>query len=506
MAIGPISSLLAKDGWAKLAVVFAIAAAFVLVATLPTATEMARQWISSSSYHHGLFVAPIALWMIVRKSPLPDHSGRSPLSLVLFVIGAGLWLAGRASAVALIDQAGLVTLVIALTGLVFSDRALRLWAYPLAFLYFAVPFGESLIPFLQLLTAKIVVGLLTLAGQSIEIDGLLIKTGGGAFAIAKACAGFRILIACVMVAAVFAYAAFRTTTKRLAFLLFAIALALFANALRAFFLILLASLTEGRLAQGVDHFVYGWVVYLVVLIIMVLVGRRYADPAMTHRGMARPAPPPWPVLIIAGAILLGASAYERLVVRPPETLFIPEVSLSLSAEGWRTLPGPQNWAPLAPGADAQTLATFEKAHPTEGPLRVYAHIDYFTHDRPGGELFTSANRAADGDEWTRAGTHEGVIHTFGRLQERRFDILAGPDRRQLLTLTVYWLGESVYLDVTAAKKAQMKQKLSGANHPGGHIILAASFQNDPAEAMKILRQFTADLETFGALRAQWAGN
>ena len=63
--------------------------------------------------------------------------------------------------------------------------------FPLAFAVFLVPFGEEIVPPLQMLTAEIVIALTHLSGIEAHIDGVFIDTPAGLFEVAAACAGVQ---------------------------------------------------------------------------------------------------------------------------------------------------------------------------------------------------------------------------------------------------------------------------------------------------------------------------
>ncbi len=460
----------------------------------PTFVDMAKIWITSSSYHHGAVVAPIAVWMIATSNdPVKAGAVRLPGYLIV-AAGALVWLLGRAAGAALVEQLAFVTMIIGGVGVVYGEQALRQWAYPLGFLFFMVPFGETIVPALQTLTAQIVVWLLSLISMPVTLDGYLIETPAGAFEVAEACAGFRFLIAAVMIAAVFSYVSFEGARKRILFLLFAVGLAIVANGLRAFLLVLIATLTQKQWAVGPDHLLFGWVFYAVIFIILIFVGRRYADdeipgPTVRAQRVAANSLTLLPALAIIGLV----STYSwKIIDRPIERIAPPSLSL-FNAPGWRILPPAENWRAHFPNADRTAGATYTNADHT-----IYLSVGYFTHDRKGREIVSYHNRAWDNQGWRRIGDHRAVIYLFGASQERSLSILAGPERRRLAAITVYWLDGNVYLDRWRLKAAQMQAKLRGENPAGGIVVITAAYQRDPAKAMAALRAFTGDVEPFGA--------
>jgi exosortase A len=474
---------------------FALVAAFVLH---PAAMSMAETWLSSSSYHHGAVVAPLALLMIVTRPRLDPAT--SPSFLFGVLAASLLWLAGHAAGVALVEQFAFVSLLIAGAGVFFGGAAFRLWALPLLFLYFMVPFGEVLIPFLQKATAHSVVALLGLAGLPAAIDGVLIRTEAGVFEIAEACAGLNFLLAALMIACVYACQVLPGFAARVSFLAVAAAVALIANFLRVFLLILVADLSGMKLAIGADHFVIGLVFYGLVFLLLFWIGEKMKGPRSVGADHAPiTARRSWHGKVAAFAFIpvLAVSVYARVVVDVTPPTGSAEIS-PFNAPGWRILEGPQNWKPEI-SADRSSVWTYDRSGE-----RVYVALAGFTHDRLGREIVNTQHSAA-GSDWTRIAGEKEVVYLFGDSRAVPFDVYAGPERRRLLTLTAYWRGDEVYTNPVSFKVAQMKDKLKGVNPPGGVMVLASDYSGEPAEALKRIRDFTGDAERFAVWRARNGG-
>jgi exosortase A len=465
----------------------------LIVVLHPTAFSMAKTWATSSAYIHGFAVAPITFWMISAKARCRLAGGSVIPGMVIMIGAAILWLMGRAATVSLIEQISFVSLLIGAVGVVFGARALRDWAFPLAFLYFMVPFGEVLIPHLQTITAQMTIALLSLAGANVSLDGNLIYTPAGIFEVAEACAGLRFLIAAVMIAAVFSYLNFQSWAKRITFLLFAASVAIIANGVRVFLIILAATLTQNKLAIGPDHVLVGWLFYALVFFVLISVGVKYTDNTaerdstghkselQSNRIYIRTIP--------ALIILLLTAGYGFFVVDRPVVRAAPASLTLLNAPGWRILPPPGNWRASLPDADRTVAATYTTRDST-----VYLAIGYFTHDRREAEIATYSNRAWDGEYWRKTGAANEVVYLFGESKDAGVSMLSGPERRRLAVVTAYWFDGQVYFKPWRMKLAQMKAKLRGVNPVGGVVMIAASYRQHPNEAVQTIREFTSDLE------------
>ncbi len=500
MRRGKMAAIPAEDEKLDFAVTPAMAYVGMVLAGIvflhPTAFNLAKAWATSSSFHHGFFVAPIAYWIIKTTNPSVTPSGSSVPGYMIMIVGAGLWLLSRAAGVALVEQAGFITLLIGMTGVVYGADSLRRWSFPLLFLYFMIPFGETMIPVLQTVTANIIVSLLSAIHMPVSIEGYIITTPAGAFTVAEACAGLRFLIAAMMISSIYAYLSFSTWTKRFLFLSFALSVAILANGARAFLLVLIATLTNKEWAIGPDHVLIGWLFYALVFLVLIYIGQKFADKTPDHWRAPQPeirqVPSPWSA-VPAVAILIFIAIYSSMLVERSVYRAPPPALTLFNAPGWRILPPPQNWQASLTSTDRTAGATYKNASHT-----VYVSLGYVTHDRRGKELVTSTNRSWDGNYWVLAGKHTDAVYLFGRSETTGFDLLVGPNRRKLATLTGYWLDQEVYFDPREIKLAQMKAKLQGDNPSGGIVILAASYSIDPQEAVTAIRAFTGEVETFDA--------
>src|SRR5690606_3093355 len=82
--------------------------------------------------------------------------------------------------------------------------------FPLAYMAFLVPFGDELVPALQMVTAKMAVALTHWSGVPAQIDGVFIDTPAGLFKVAEACSGVKFLIAMVALGMLVANVCFKS--------------------------------------------------------------------------------------------------------------------------------------------------------------------------------------------------------------------------------------------------------------------------------------------------------
>jgi len=231
------------------------------------------------TYSHGLVVPLISLYLLWdRRSQLPAiPAGIWPLGALVIVGAALLWRLGIAADVMVFTH---LAFVLAINGLVltcFGVGFYRSALFPMLFLFLMVPFGESLIPPLQVLTAKLAILPLPLFGIEYRTEGVLVYLQSGVFEVARACAGIKFLFTSLVTGVLLAHLAYTNWKKRLLLLVFAAVLPILANALRVLITFVLAEFVDVEYARGVDHLIYGWGFLSVILITLIAVAYRFAD-------------------------------------------------------------------------------------------------------------------------------------------------------------------------------------------------------------------------------------
>jgi hypothetical protein len=135
------------DRWRGALLALSILLTSLLLIYRHTAIAMVDKWSNSSTFTHAFAVVPIALWLIWQKrDALAAYSPRpSPWLLLPIVCLALMWLIGELAQVNAITQFVLVALLVAAVPAVIGVPAAREIQFPLAFLFFAVPIGGSIL-------------------------------------------------------------------------------------------------------------------------------------------------------------------------------------------------------------------------------------------------------------------------------------------------------------------------------------------------------------------------
>ncbi|MCW2240892.1 exosortase A [Azospirillum canadense] len=458
-----------------------------------TVLDMARTWLDTAAFNHGFVILPISLALVWRRrgALAALRPERESWALVPLALGSAGWLLGSVSEAKLAMQLCFVGMLIAATVAALGFRVARHLAFPLLFLFAMVPFGDFLVPSLQDFTARFAVALLRLLQIPVFLDGVMIDLPNGRFHVAEACAGLRFMIANVVMAALFAHLSFRRWWKSAVFMALSVAVPLVANGLRAFGIILIGQLTDDRAAIEADHIVYGWGFFVVIMLLLLAVGNRFADapaamevraPTVTEPGArirSRWSVALAPTLAIAaGPVYASVIEHEPAIVTPFALLAPP------APAGWHeSAAGPSNWRPSFFDADARRLTVFQR-----GGQRVEMFVAYYTHERPDAKLLRYENRF-DNDPWTRIGL--GRHTPPGADAAAVYERLAGRGQQRAV-LAWYWVDGRLVGNPTIAKLLRVAATLGGGPREAAVIALSAEADESGA-ALATLDAFSASL-------------
>lgn len=470
-----------------------------------TVLSMVDIWWRSETFAHGFLIVPISLYLIwqrratvLRNRPIPSAWG-----LALVLVAALAWAAAARIDVLLGTQLALVTLVIGVVLGVLGTGVVRSMLFPLGYLFFAVPMGDALIPPLRDFTARFSVMILQFAHMPVLLEGRYISIPTGTFEVAEACSGLRYLIASVVLGTVYAYLAYRSAWRRLLFIAFAVVVPIIANAVRAAGIVALAYASDMHLATGVDHIIYGWIFFGLVMFALFWAGQflREPDAAPEEAAAARAAPTEpgtdsasaWKIYAIALLLVVGAGAGPGMLhwlgVRAAAVVEPARMSAPAGRGPWQ---GPfktqDDWRPVFPGASGRFLRVYR-----DGAESVYLYSAYYERQRQGAELIKWGNRVYDGQVWVRvaSGVREVKLASGQRLRVRETVIRSGPTDR--VVWSWYRIGDRVTASALDAKLLAAWEDLRHGGAVAAVVAVAADYQLGPQQARDVLRRFLEDM-------------
>jgi exosortase A len=246
----------------------------------PTLLQMEAVWRHSETYMHCYFILPMSLYMVWQHKDqlkhIPIQPTLVPLWFMLPVLA--VWLSAYAIDVGFASHGAQVVFFQLLLWALLGHQMTRAIRFPLLFVIFAAPFGESVTPYLQDITAFIGVHLLRLADVPVYREGLYLHTPVSVFEVAVACSGLNFLISSTVISLLFAYLYFSKFYKQVTFVVFSIVLAILANGIRAFLLMYIGEKSQMQYGFGDDHYYYGWLVFGITVFVSFRIGEKFADP------------------------------------------------------------------------------------------------------------------------------------------------------------------------------------------------------------------------------------
>jgi len=457
-----------------------------------TALSMVEIWERSETYAHGYVILPIALWLIWRDrhrlAAVPAAPDARALILILPLLV--LWLVSWAGGVLVAEHYALVGLLLAAVWALLGWRLVRAAAFPLFYLLLMVPNGEFLMQPMMDFTADFTVAAVRLVGLPVYREGTFFSLPSGDWSVVETCSGIRYIIASLTLGLLYAYLTYRSVWKRLAFVAASIIVPVIANGMRATMIVLIAHYSDMKLALGIDHYIYGWVWFGVVMLLMFWIGLiwREDQPANAERTLTALQPPrlPWLMAAVVVGVTALAPLWQARLQQP-----LPEVALAAPqpAADWRVGESPFNdWVPRWQGMDAQVLGHYRR-----GEDRVQLFIAYYGQQRQDHELINSQNLMVpqEHERWQNVGERVRRLEIGGvsyRILEARLRTQGG---ERILAWQWNRVAGRNDLHPLRIKIELAVEKVLGGRDDGAAIVIAAPYVDQPGEAEPVLRDFLA---------------
>jgi len=245
-------------------------AAVFLAVYAPVIAGMVGTWWRVANASHGFAIPLIAGYLAWRRRAevrtLAAPWGRG---LVVVAFGLLLYPIGVFAGIGFVPE---LSLVVSLGGLMlyfWGPSASRPLAFPYAFLFFMVPWPDTLVEFvsfpMQLFSAKFATMAAGLAGADVTRDGVDIHMGGQTFSVGAPCSGMKYAVALTSLAALVAYVAEGGVWKRWVVAVAGPPLALMGNVGRILCVLAIAAIAGPEVAAGFFHGFSGVLVFLIAV-------------------------------------------------------------------------------------------------------------------------------------------------------------------------------------------------------------------------------------------------
>jgi exosortase A len=449
-------------------------AALVLLWYWPTSMAMVKVWRNSDTFAHCFVVLPLFAYLVWRErralAQCPLHP--FPPAVAALAVAGAVWTLGKLASVAAMQQLAMVSMIPLALWAVLGTEALRVLAFPLTLLFFVVPVGEFLVPKLMDWTADFTVSALRLSGVPVYREDNHFHIPSGSWSVVEGCSGIRYLVASVMGGMLFAHFFYRSWRKRALFIVASVVTPVVANWVRAYLIVMLGHLSNNRIAAGVDHLVYGWLFFGVIIMAMFAVGARYADagspPAGKPRASSRPSRQHLAPVLVAAVALVGIwpPAYAVLFAAHAVAVALPQPA---ERGGWRLEHDrPLAWRPHYLNAAAEQALSFAR-----GSERVGVFLGYYRDQERRGELVHWANGLLAPAERHRRSLSGGLVDAPLGVAATPVQATHVIDRRagNLTAWHWYWIDGHITANPFAAKAYLARARLAGRGDDSAVVVV-----------------------------------
>ena len=489
------------QGWTLTAALAIGLVLWLVVWYRETALSIAAIWQRSETFAHGYLIVPISVYLIwtrrqdiARLRPAPSYFG-VPL---MAVIGFG-WLVAYLGQVQVVQQYAMVAMIPALLLTLLGPRVTMAMAFPLGFLLLGVPVGEALIPHMMDFTADFTVAALQITGIPVYREGTFFNIPSGNWSVVEGCSGLRYLIASFTLGCLYAYLTYRSTTRRLIFAALSVVVPIIANGLRAYMIVMIAHLSDMKLALGVDHYIYGWVFFGLVMLLLFWIGSFWREDDPQPRPEQNPVAPqpgrialkPMVVAALASVVIAGVwPVYAAYLERQTPQAKHAMLRAPAAAGGWQLETTPlTDWRPHYLGADTEQFVTYRK-----GNQVVALYLGYYRYQRQDAELINSQNVMVVQKHplWNNIGETQREEQLAGAAVKLRQTLLRSPSQH-LLTWDWFLVSERYTSSAYLAKLLLARDRLLQNSDDGAAIILTTPYEERLDGGEQTLRAFIHDM-------------
>lgn len=506
--VAPAAPVDTRLAWRVALGALALLVAWIVACYWSTAVGMVSTWARSETFAHGFIVPPLALWLawrqrdaLARMTPRPQWAAIGAIAL------AGCaWLLGRLAEVNALAQFAMTAMIIAAVPTVLGLRIARTLMFPLLFLFFAVPFGEFVLPVLMDWTANFTVAALRASGIPVYREGLVFVIPSGTWSVVEACSGVRYLIASLMVGTLYAYLSYRSNRRRWIFVGFAIVVPIVANWVRAYLIVLLGHVSGNKLAVGVDHLIYGWLFFAFVIMLMFWIGGRWREDPLPEGGVRAVSNPPDTAMQLASTTApLRVSRFW--VASLAAMLVVAFFAVVQSRFNAADAAGPVQLAPVATtagwtgtqGALTTWHPVFERAsatydgHFVRGNSVVGLYIAYYRDQDASRKLVSSNNVLVHSEDraWRRLtqGTTGAMMVGSTPVDMTTAELVHGGEH--LVAWKFYWIDGRLTARDAVAKLLTAWARLTHGRDDSAAIVLYVP-ASDAVAAAPLLQAFVRD--------------
>ncbi|HEX7970744.1 MAG TPA: EpsI family protein, partial [Thiobacillus sp.] len=260
-------------------------------------------------------------------------------------------------------------------------------------------------------------------------------------------------------------------------------------------IVMIAHLSGMKLALGIDHYIYGWVFFGLVMMLLFWIGSFWREDDQPETNVPRPrasvtggaARPLLPVALAALAIAGLWPAYAGwLVTRPLPAMPALQVE---TLGGWQPGAAFTTWVPHWIGADRQLRRSY-----TQGGDQVLLELNYYVTQRQDAELINSQNYMIKQKTpaWSNVGETLATVRIGGESRQVRQARMRGSNGQRLLVWQWNLINQHPVVNDQVAKLILALDRVRLKRDDGLSVLIATPYEEpDLKAASATLARFAA---------------
>ncbi len=465
--------------------------------------------IENDFYAHGSLVALVAVWLLWRtQSKLnaiePKPSARA---LLITLLLSGVWLLAERANLFIVYATLWPLLAFATLWAGLGMQAAARFAFPLSFLYFAIPIWDYLRPPLQAIAAAMVGFFTRIVGIPATLDGPYVTLPTGKLFIAQDCSGAHFLCIALAVGVLAGVLRRDDLRTRILTFIFAGVLSMAFNWLRIL-LIIFANL-HPDLKDGLDtigHVAFGWWVFALDLIVFSLLLRLVPLSANKH---AESRPPDLTTrsrwdnrvglsIAIIAALILPTIAWvlPRFDTYPAE---MPSADIRISTAATHLISPDLYWSPHYSGTDSEHRFAVQ----IDDHITVEVYANQYHNQTNGSELISSVSHLFDPLFFSPSSSSITYLQdSKGQTISARRDVLTDNVGRSWLTLYTYLVESEPIIGSHHVQLKTALRSMYSRTTAGVVAVATPCVEKCDSQVLEVERTFIRVLEGYRKVRSE----
>ena len=421
----------------------------------PSYVVLHTRWINPEEpYSYSYLVLLMAAYLTWGRIKSLDWNSSPYWPGLLIVLSAvSVWFLGYVTQVQALSQLALPAILWSWILVILGKPVARQLILPILFIYLTIPIWGFLGVPLRTLAVAVVSVSLDWVNIPAAIDGFRIHLPAGIVEVAGGCSGQNYLITGLVIGSFYAICYLKGWSRLLCIGLLA-GLALLANWIRIFSLVIIGHNTELQHPLMSDHNNYGWFVFAAVLVLFFVI-MHFISPWLNHvdtRGdrkhLASLARVPRLIIYAFSVTMFVSLVLPALAYNNSNEASEGVVGINLPSS-LQASPEAPSWLPAYEGYDISKAWRVDIA---DKPSVVTALI--YNNQTQGKELIYSSNRIAESSKTSNHGTVEMDGHTLGYA-----DVLVSDQVKRVFW--IYKIGDWYTASLTLGKLMQVPAMLLG---------------------------------------------